>query len=78
MITNYLIYFNTLTRVEQSKQLSIILTFLFVLLIVASILVFLKIKFSDETKENLFQKFLKKLWFFKSLLNFAFFIYKYW
>ncbi len=61
MITNYLIYFNTLTRVEQSKQLSIILTFLFVLLIVVSILVFLKIKFSDETKENLFQKFLKKL-----------------
>lgn len=61
MITNYLIYFNTLTRVEQGKQLSIILTFLFVLLIVVSILVFLKIKFSDETKENLFQKFLKKL-----------------
>lgn len=61
MITNYLIYFNTLTRVEQSKQLSIILTFLFVLLIVVSILLFLKIKFSDETKENLFQKFLKKL-----------------
>ena len=61
MITNYLIYFNTLTKVEQGKQLSIILTFLFVLLIVASILVFLKIKFSDETKENLFQKLLKKL-----------------
>lgn len=61
MITNYLIYFNTLTKVEQGKQLSIILTFLFVLLIVVSILVFLKIKFSDETKENLFQKFLKKL-----------------
>ncbi len=61
MITNYLIYFNTLTRVEQGKQLSIILTFLFVLLIVVSILVFLKIKFSDETKENLFQKFLKRL-----------------
>ena len=77
MITNYLIYFNTLTKVEQGKQLSIILTFLFVLLIVVSILLFLKIKFSDETKENLFQKFLKKLWFFKSLLNFAFFIYKY-
>lgn len=61
MITNYLIYFNTLTKVEQGKQLSIILTFLFVLLIVVSILLFLKIKFSDETKENLFQKFLKKL-----------------
>ena len=61
MITNYLIYFNTLTKVEQGKQLSIILTFLFVLLIVVSILVFLKIKFSHETKENLFQKFLKKL-----------------
>ena len=73
MITNYLIYFNTLTKVEQGKQLSIILTFLFVLLIVVSILLFLKIKFSDETKENLLQKFLKKLWFFKSLLNFAFF-----
>ena len=78
MITNYLIYFNTLTKVEQGKQLSIILTFLFVLLIVVSILLFLKIKFSDETKENLFQKFLKKLWFFKNLLNFAFSIYKYW
>lgn len=61
MITNYLIYFNTLTKVEQGKQLSIILTFLFVLLIVVSILLFLKIKFSDETKENLLQKFLKKL-----------------
>lgn len=61
MIANYIIYFNTLTRVEQSKQLSLILLFLFVLLIVVSFFVFLKIKFSDETKENLFQKFLKKL-----------------
>ena len=61
MIANYIIYFNTLTRVEQSKQLSIILIFLLVLLIVVSFLVFLKIKFSDETKETLFQKFLKKL-----------------
>ena len=61
MIANYIIYFNTLKRVEQTKQLSLILLFLFVLLIVVSFLVFLKIKFSDETKENLFQKFLKKL-----------------
>ena len=61
MIANYIIYFNTLTRVEQTKQLSLILLFLFVLLIVVSFFVFLKIKFSDETKENLFQKFLKKL-----------------
>ena len=61
MIANYIIYFDTLTRIEQSKQLSLILLFLFVLLIIVSFLVFLKIKFSDETKENLFQKFLKKL-----------------
>lgn len=61
MIANYIIYFNTLTRVEQSKQLSIILIFLLVLLIVVSFLTFFKIKFSDETKETLFQKFLKKL-----------------
>ena len=61
MIANYIIYFNTLTRVEQSKQLYLILLFLFVLFIVVSFLVFLKIKFSYETKETLFQKFLKKL-----------------
>lgn len=61
MITNYLIYFNTLTRFEQGKQLSIILIFLFVLLIVISFLAFLKIKFSDKTKKTLFQKFLKKI-----------------
>ena len=61
MISNYIIYFNTLTRIEQSKQLSIILLFLLGLLIVVSFLAFLKFKFSDETKENLFQKFLKKL-----------------
>lgn len=61
MIANYIIYFNTLTRVEQSKQLSIILIFLLVLLIIVSFLAFFKIKFSDENKETLFQKFLKKL-----------------
>ena len=61
MITNYLIYFNTLSRIEQSRQLSIILIFLFVLLILSFFLAFLKFKFSDESKENLFQKFLKKL-----------------
>ena len=61
MISNYIIYFNTLTRLEQSKQLSIILIFLLVLLIIVSFLALLKIKFSDETKETLFQKFLKKL-----------------
>lgn len=61
MIANYIIYFNTLTRAEQGKQLSIILIFLLVSLIVVSFLAFLKIKFSDENKETLFQKFLKKL-----------------
>lgn len=61
MISNYIIYFNTLTRIEQGKQLSIILVFLLVLLIVVSLLAFLKIRFSDETKETLFQKFLKNL-----------------
>ena len=61
MIANYIIYFNTLTRVEQSKQLSIILVFLLVLLIVVSLLAFFKIRFYDETKETLFQRFLKKL-----------------
>ena len=61
MIANYIIYFNNLTRVEQSKQLSIILFFLLVLLIVVSLLAFLKIRFYDETKETLFQRFLKKL-----------------
>lgn len=61
MIANYIIYFNNLTRVEQSKQLSIILVFLLVLLIVVSLLAFLKIRFYDETKETLFQRFLKKL-----------------
>lgn len=61
MIANYIIYFNNLTRVEQSKQLSIILVFLLVLLIVVSLLAFFKIRFYDETKETLFQRFLKKL-----------------
>ena len=50
MIANYIIYFNNLTRVEQSKQLSIILVFLLVLLIVVSLLAFFKIRFYDETK----------------------------
>ena len=61
MIANYIIYFNNLTRVEQIKKLSIILVFLLVLLIVVSLLAFLKIRFYDETKETLFQRFLKKL-----------------
>ena len=60
MISNY-IYFNTLSRIEQCKQLSFILMFLFVLLIVFSFLFFIKIQFTDDSKKTLFQKFLKKL-----------------
>lgn len=61
MITDYIIHFSTLPKAEQIEQLITILIFLFVLLIICSILAFLKYKFLNKDKKNRFQKFLQKL-----------------
>lgn len=61
MFTNYLIYFNTLSKEEKLKQIFIALIFFLILLAICSFLEFLKLKYLDNTKDSLFQKFLKKL-----------------
>ena len=61
MITNYLIYLMTLQKEDQIKQFLILLAFFTILISISFILKFLKLKFSDETKDSLFQKFLKRL-----------------
>ena len=61
MISNYFIYLSTLSKDEKLKQVLIILTFFLILFAVCCFLEFLKLKFTDKTKNSLFQKFLKKL-----------------
>lgn len=61
MISNYLIYLNTLPQNEKFEQILIILAFFLILFSVCFFLEFLKLKFTDETKNSLFQKFLKNL-----------------
>lgn len=61
MITNYLIYLMTLQKEDQIKQFLILLAFFTILISICFILKFLKLKFLDETKDSLFQKFLKRL-----------------
>lgn len=61
MYTKYLIYLNTLTREQKSKQAFLVLISFFILFMICGFLEFLKLKYLDETKNSLFQKFLKKL-----------------
>ena len=61
MISNYFIYLSTLPKDEKLKQILIILAFLLILFSICCFLEFLKLKFTDTTKNSLFQKFLKKL-----------------
>ena len=61
MITNYLIYLLNLPKEKQVKQILILLAFFTTLLVIGIFLKFLKIKFLDENKNSLFQKFLKRL-----------------
>ena len=61
MITNYLIYLNTLSKEAKFEQFFMILAFFLIILAICGILKFLKTKFIDENKNSLFQKFLKSL-----------------
>lgn len=61
MFTNYLIYFNLLSEEQKLEQVFIILTYFFILFAFCGFLGFLKLQYSDNTKDSLFQKFLKKL-----------------
>ncbi len=61
MITNYIIYLNTLSNVEKNKQITLIFIFLICILIICGILYLIKKKFLKENKNTLFQKILKKL-----------------
>lgn len=62
MISNYLIYLNSLSNEAKFNQIFIILIFLLILLIIGGFLKFLKIKFMNKNKNSLFQKFLEKIW----------------
>lgn len=61
MITNYIIYLNTLSNVEKNKQIALIFIFFISILIICGILYLIKKKFLKENKNTLFQKILKKL-----------------
>ena len=61
MITNYIIYLNTLSNIEKDKQISIIFIFFIIILLICGILYLIKKKFLKENKNTIFQKFLKKL-----------------
>ena len=61
MISNYFIYLSNLPKEEKFEQLLIILVFFLILFAICCFLEFLKLKFKDETKNSLFQKFLKHL-----------------
>ena len=61
MITNYIIYLNTLSNVEKNKQITLIFIFLICILIICGVLYLIKKNFLKENKNTLFQKILKKL-----------------
>ena len=61
MITNYFIYLMNLPKEEQVKQILILLAFFTALIDICFVLKFLKLKFLDETKDSLFQRFFKSL-----------------
>lgn len=61
MISNYIIYLNTLEEIEKNRYLLYIAIFFIVILLICEILYVIKNKFLDETKNTSFQRFLKKL-----------------
>ncbi len=61
MFANYLIYFYTLSNEQKLKQFLMTLIFFLVLFAICGFLKFLKLKYLDDTKNSLFQRFLKKL-----------------
>ena len=61
MISNYIIYLNTLEEIEKNRYLLYIAIFFVVILLICGILYVIKNKFLDETKNTSFQRFLKKL-----------------
>lgn len=61
MMSNYIIYLNTLTKTEKNKYLLYIALFFLLILLICGILYFVKNKFSDKSKNTLFQRFLDKL-----------------
>lgn len=61
MIANYVLYLNSLPVEKKLKQIAILLALFLILLVICIILKFLKIKFINENKNSLFQRFLKKL-----------------
>lgn len=61
MISNYIIYLNTLTTVERNKYLVYITLFFTVILLFCGILYLIRNKFLDKNKNTLFQRFLRKL-----------------
>lgn len=61
MFMNYLIYFNTLSKQQKLEQVLITLISFFILFIICEFLEFLKLKYLDDTKDSLFQRFLKRL-----------------
>ncbi len=61
MLTNYWIYFYTLSKEQQLRQIAIIIVALLAINAICVFLTFLKTKYLDNTKSSLFQKFLKIL-----------------
>ncbi len=61
MMSNYIIYLNTLTTVERNKYLLYIVLFFTVILLFCGVLYLIKKKFLNRSKNTLFQRFLKKL-----------------
>lgn len=61
MIANYFIYLINLPKEEQVKQIFILLAFFSILIVICFVLKFLKLRFLDETKDSLFQRFFKSL-----------------
>lgn len=61
MFTNYLIYFSILSEEQKSRQILILVIFLIILFTICNFLEFLKLQYLDNTKNSLFQRFLRKL-----------------
>ena len=61
MLTNYWIYFYTLSKEQQLRQIAIIIVMLLAISVICVFLTFLKAKYLDKTKNSFFQKFLKIL-----------------
>ena len=61
MFLNYVIHFNMLSQQEKFEQLFIILSFFVILFSICMLLLFLKFKFLNKTKNSSFKKFLKKI-----------------